>query len=219
MSLKDFGGFCCFSLNYSFTAILILYFTNKLGIEERLAIVFYHSLLLLLYLSIIFGTIIANSFIGRFTTVVLFSLVYTVGAALITTGTVETFSLPQLVFAAVGLALVTVGSGASKQCVAELGSEQFKLPDQANQAKKFLWILYYVSILGAFLGMLITPLLYSEFNCSGAGDCYPVAFGFSTVLVILSVVTFIPGVFFYTKTPVEGSMLVKVFKVIAVSSF
>lgn len=49
-----------------FSAVLTLYMRNILGFEEELAIVLYHTFIMLCYFSPIIGAIIADNYLGKF---------------------------------------------------------------------------------------------------------------------------------------------------------
>lgn len=48
-------------------------------------------------------------------------------------------------------------------------------------------------------------------------DCFPLAFGVPAVLMAVSILIFLGGKFLYKIMPIQGNMLVKVFKCIVVS--
>lgn len=91
-----------------------------------------------------------------------------------------------------GLALVALGSGGIKPCVAAFGGDQFKMPEQAAQMATFFSIFYFAINSGSLISTTITPILRHDVNCFGDDDCFPLAFGVPGMLMIVSI-----GMFLY----------------------
>lgn len=195
---------------YGLRAFLVLYLTRKLMFEEDFATVIYHVFTALVYFFCLTGAIIADSFLGRFLTVLLMSIVYAVGSCLVTVGSVEVWNLPAVVFTSVGLFLVAVGSGGIKPCVAVFGANQFKLPEQAPSLTRYFSVFYFAINLGSFLSFLVTPFLRDDVQCFGKDDCFPAAFGLPALLMIISIFVFMIGKIWYKMMPVKGNMFVKI---------
>ena len=117
----------------------------------------------------------------------------------------------------IGLALIAIGSGGIKPCVAAFGGEQFKMPQQAKQLALFFSMFYFSINLGSFISTLVTPILREDVKCLGQDDCFPFGFGLPAILMAVSIVIFIFGKFMYRILPIQGNMLLKVFKCISVS--
>lgn len=192
-------------------AFLVLYLTLKLKFEEDSATVLYHVFTALVYFFSLFGAIIADSYLGKFLTIVSMSIVYATGSCLVTAGSVEVWKLDAVTFTMVGLFLVALGSGGIKPCVAVFGANQFQLPEQENFLPRYFSIFYFAINLGSFLSILGTPFLRDDINCFGEDDCFPAAFGLPALLMIISIFVFAFGKFFYKTMPVHGNMLARVF--------
>lgn len=82
------------TLNLKFLAILALFLHRKLEFDTNASTALYHTYEFLTYFFTIFGAVIAESWLGIFKTVSSMSLVYSVGALLVTVGSIETFGLP-----------------------------------------------------------------------------------------------------------------------------
>ena len=186
--------------------------------EEDVATVIYHTFTSLVYLFSLVGAIIADSFLGRFFTILFMSIVYAIGSCLLTAGSVEVWNLPAVVFTFIGLVLVALGSGGIKPCVAVLGANQFKLPEQAELVSKFFSLFYFAINLGSFLSFLITPFLRDDIKCFGKEDCFPAAFGLPALLMIVSIFVFLFGKSMYKIMDVEGNIFLKIPRCIAVST-
>lgn len=86
-----------------------------------------------------------------------------------------------------GLALVALGSGGIKPCVAAFGGDQFKMPEQAAQMATFFSIFYFAINSGSLISTTITPILRADVHCFGDNDCFSLAFGVPGMLMIVSI--------------------------------
>ncbi|XP_070494632.1 peptide transporter family 1-like [Chironomus tepperi] len=200
---------------YGMRTILALYLTRKLLFSDDVATILYHSFTTLVYFICIFGAIIADSWWGKFNTILWLSLVYVSGSTVLTLGSVEQWNMPAKTFTFIGLALIAIGSGGIKPCVAAFGGEQFKMPQQAKQLALFFSMFYFSINLGSFISTLVTPILREDVHCMGQQDCFPFGFGLPAILMAVSIVIFVFGKFMYRILPIQGNMLVKVFKCIS----
>lgn len=87
----------------------------------------------------------------------------------------------------IGLLLIAVGSGGIKPCVAAFGGDQFKLPMQAAQMATFFSIFYFAINSGSLISTFVTPILRNDVQCFGDNDCFSLAFGVPSVLMITSI--------------------------------
>lgn len=87
----------------------------------------------------------------------------------------------------VGLALIAIGSGGIKPCVAAFGGDQFKLPEQAAQIATFFSLFYFTINSGSLISTYLTPILRKDVHCFGDDSCFPLAFGLPAVLMIVAV--------------------------------
>ena len=70
------------------SAVLSLYFTQALNYSEDQATMLYHGFNFLCYFTPILGSIIADSFFGKFKTILYLSLIYAIGEAILTVGSI-----------------------------------------------------------------------------------------------------------------------------------
>jgi solute carrier family 15 oligopeptide transporter 1 len=82
--------------------------------------------------------------------------------------------------------LISLGSGGIKPCVATFGADQFQLPDQVAQLQQYFFIFYFTINAGGFLS-IITPIFRSEVSCFGEPNCYTLAFGVPTILMVIAI--------------------------------
>ncbi|XP_014874385.1 solute carrier family 15 member 1-like [Poecilia latipinna] len=64
---------------YGMRAVLVLYFKYFLRWDDDLAISIYHTFVAFCYLTPILGAIIADSWLGKFKTIIYLSIVYAIG--------------------------------------------------------------------------------------------------------------------------------------------
>lgn len=86
-----------------------------------------------------------------------------------------------------GLALIAVGSGGIKPCVAAFGGDQFKIPEQIAQITTFFSIFYFSINCGSMISSTVTPIFRYDVSCFGEDDCFPLAFGVPAILMALSI--------------------------------
>lgn len=89
-------NYTCFESSCLFcfcSAILMLYFTQKLMFDEHTATVFYHGSTAVVYFLCIFGAIISDSWLGKFKTIIYFSSVYALGSLIIAIGAIPTLDV------------------------------------------------------------------------------------------------------------------------------
>eukprot|EP00794_Sanderia_malayensis_P017454 gene17454-19200_t len=194
---------------YGMRAVLVIYLTTMLKMQNDTATEIYHAFNMLCYFSPIIGAIIADSFWGKYKTILYISLVYALGNI-----TVAVTSIPKVLFAvqmagpAVGLLLIAIGTGGIKPCVSAFGGDQFE-QGQEEKLKTFFSIFYFAINFGSLLSTLLTPIFRSDVQCFGYG-CYPLAFGIPAVLMIVSIFIFVMGTPLYKRNPPEGNVVVKV---------
>ncbi|KAJ6632692.1 Peptide transporter family 1 [Pseudolycoriella hygida] len=75
-------------------AILFLFFNEKIGYDADDSTAAYHSYESLLFMFPVVGAIIADSWLGRYTTMVCMSLVAAVGSFIIAIGVIDAVGLP-----------------------------------------------------------------------------------------------------------------------------
>ena len=112
----------------------------------------------------------------------------------------------------VGLALIAIGTGGIKPCVAAFGGDQFKLPEQERQLQTFFSVFYFSINAGSFISTIVTPVLREDVHCFGEKTCYSLAFGVPAALMAIATVIIIMGKPLYKMNPPQGNV---VFKVVA----
>ena len=188
---------------YGLRAILPLYFVS-LGWSESASISVFMFSSAGAYFCSVFGGFIADSILGKYTTIMRFSLVYCFGMMLVAISALFTSSIGCII----GLFFVSIGTGGIKPNVASFGADQF--PPSANTSAedltRFFMIFYFSINVGSVASFIITPL--ARKYCG-----YFVAFLIPSLLLTFAVYLFWKARHFYTRKPVQGSPLSRVYKV------
>ncbi|XP_052870615.1 peptide transporter family 1-like, partial [Anopheles cruzii] len=199
---------------YGMRTVLALYLTQRLAYSADTATVIYHIFTSLAYFFPMMGAILADSWLGKFKTILYLSIVYCAGSTLIALGAIPPLQLPATSMTVLGLLFIAVGSGGIKPCVSAFGGDQFKLPEQAAQLAKFFSLFYFAINAGSLISTTLTPILREDVHCFGDANCFSLAFGVPAALMILSIAIFVCGRAMYTIKKPSGNMIVLVFKCI-----
>ncbi|XP_033172536.1 peptide transporter family 1 isoform X1 [Drosophila mauritiana] len=200
---------------YGMRTILVLYLTNKLGYNEETATVLFHTFTMLVYIFPLIGALIADGWLGKYKTILYLSLVYSLGAMVVSFGAVPLSGMPTKAVTVVGLLLIAIGTGGIKPCVSAFGGDQFSLPAQSLQLAKFFSLFYFAINAGSLISTTFTPILRADVHCFGDQDCFSLAFGVPAILMIISVVIFMAGKRLYRCQPPAGNMIFGVSRCIA----
>ena len=185
---------------YSMRAMLTLYMVEELGYSKTTAIAVFSYFSACVYFSPVLGGYLADSYLGKFSTILYFSLVYVLGIIALTVTSID--ALPWGMF--LGLGLIALGSGGIKPCVSAFGAEQYVAGSFSAEDVSRYFMAFYASInVGSILSYVITPLTRRL-----AG--YPVAFSLSAVFLGLSVIVLVVPRKSYVHVPPTGSMLKEV---------
>jgi dipeptide/tripeptide permease len=118
---------------FGFRAILVLYFTIELEFSDSQAIALFAYVTCLAYLSPLAGALLADGYLGRYTTILYFGMLYVVGLAILSSSAWYQGDVNikrGLTF--LGLFLVCVGTGGIKPCVSAFGADQVAGSMQTN---------------------------------------------------------------------------------------
>ncbi|XP_054430294.1 solute carrier family 15 member 1 [Pteronotus mesoamericanus] len=210
---------------YGMKALLILYFTRFIGWDDDLSTAIYHSFVALCYLTPILGALIADSWLGKFKTIVSLSIVYTIGQAITAISSINDLSdfnhdgtpdniAVHVALSMTGLVLIALGTGGIKPCVSAFGGDQFE-EGQEKQRNRFFSIFYLAINAGSLLSTIITPILrVQECGIHSKQACYPLAFGVPAALMAVALIVFVIGSRMYKKFQPQGNIMDKVVKCI-----
>ncbi|XP_068022467.1 solute carrier family 15 member 1 isoform X2 [Melanerpes formicivorus] len=210
---------------YGMRAVLILYFTYFLQWDDNLSTAIYHTFVALCYLMPILGAIIADSWLGKFLTIISLSIVYTIGQGVVAVSSISELTDTNrdgspdniqlhIALSMTGLILIALGTGGIKPCVSAFGGDQFD-DDQEKQRSSFFSVFYLSINAGSLISTIITPILRAE-QCGihSKQQCYPLAFGVPAALMAVSLIVFVAGSRMYKKTKPQGNIMIQVSKCI-----
>ncbi|XP_043098648.1 solute carrier family 15 member 1b [Puntigrus tetrazona] len=210
---------------YGMKAVLVLYFKYFIGWDNDLSTTIYHTFVALCYLTPILGAIIADSWLGKFKTIVYLSIVYTIGQVVMAIsaihditdtdrdGTPDNMTF-HIAMSMLGLMLIALGTGGIKPCVAAFGGDQFE--DHQEKQRSTFFSIFYLSInAGSLLSTLITPILRAqECGIYSKQSCFPLAFGVPAALMVVALIVFVVGHKMYIMESPKGNILLQVMKCI-----
>lgn len=171
------------------------------------------------YFTAIVGAVIADVYLGKYKTIVLFSMAYMVGLGLLAVSAMPWsinggFGLPGFILAT--YVFIACGTGGIKANVSTFAAEQVKdgmhpteepnvYIDSRITVESVFRYFYWAINLGAFLGMLICPII------SGLDTPYNFTYAYlvPVVMFVLGLIVFISGRSKYYVKPPSGSVLVK----------
>ena len=182
---------------YGMKGILVIFMTkymldsagNPDFMGEEEARQWYHSFTSAVYAFPLIGALLADTFFGKYRTIMWLSVVYCLGHFALALDETRTGLM-------IGLALIAVGSGGIKPCVSAHVGDQFGKSNSHLLEKVFGW--FYFSInLGAFASTLLTPWLLANY-----GPAY--AFGVPGILMALATLFFWMGRKVFIHIPAGG---------------
>ncbi|XP_031768706.2 peptide transporter family 1-like [Galleria mellonella] len=206
----------CERFSYSgMRAFLTLYLRSKLGYSDDGATETYHIFSTLVYLFPIIGGILADNYLGKFRTILYLMFVYAAGNILVAITAIPQLALPGRLCTLLGLFMITIGTGGIKPCVTAFGGDQFKFPEQEHHLAIYFSILYFNVGTGSLIAKTMSPILRSEVHCFGDKDCYSLAFGAPSIVVLISIVIFVSAKSRYVMKKPEGNIVLDFIKCIS----
>ncbi|CAN0906505.1 Protein NRT1/ PTR FAMILY 8.1 [Linum grandiflorum] len=178
------------------------------------------------YVLTLLGAFLADAYLGRFRTIMIFSCVYSVGMVMLTLSASVDGLRPQpckvrpcpkategqTAFLYGALALIALGTGGIKPCVSSFGADQFDESDRGEETKKyafFNWFFFAINM-GALLG--ITLMVYLQIK-----EGWVWGFGVPTAAMLLSVVILAAGFRSYRFQKPMGSPFTRFVQVMVAS--
>eukprot|EP00835_Amoeboradix_gromovi_P002495 NODE_143_length_17796_cov_0.252020.p3 type:complete len:513 gc:universal NODE_143_length_17796_cov_0.252020:9845-11383(+) len=188
---------------YGIKAVLFLFMTDYKHWTGDEATALIHSFNTLAYFMPLMGSILADSYWGKFRTILYLSLLYCCGSILIAIsavpGTNDQFTL-------IGLLLLAIGTGGIKPNVSSFGADQ--LIHSPRYVPLFFSMFYFSINAGSVLSMFFTPILRGDLHCFQRQDCFPAAFGVPAIFMLLATILFYCGKKYYLIVPPSNSNLV-----------
>lgn len=165
---------------YGMRVILFKYLIDELKMPRGQATEWQSLFKMACYLLPLLGGYVADRFIGKYWTIVWFSVPYVIGQLLI--------GIPNQLTLLIALSLLAMGSGVIKPNISALMGQTYdqQRPGKpALRASAFLWFYFAVNI-GATISMVLLPILRDNFG-------YQVAFLFPAGFMALALALFAAG--------------------------
>lgn len=169
---------------YGMRAILFLYMTDQIGIQNSNAMTYMSLFMAGCYFLPMLGSYIADNYIGKYWTIVGFSIPYVLGQVMV--------GIESRVFLIISLCLLAMGSGVIKPNISTLMGMTYdqQRPGQTKlRSNAFSW--FYMAInIGAFLSQFSLPLIRGIYG-------YQIAFTFPAVFMAIALIVFALGKKYY----------------------
>ncbi|MDP7005369.1 MAG: MFS transporter [Phycisphaerales bacterium] len=191
---------------YGMKGILVIFMTQYLfmlpgagneAMTRPEAMENYHLFTTAVYFFPIMGALLADIVLGKYLTIMLLSVVYCAGhGVLALMGSTEAIDLSPGIVLAIGLILISVGSGGIKPCVSAHVGDQFGKQNSHLLEKVFGWFYFSINT-GAFLSTMLTPWLLEWYGPH-------LAFGVPGVLMAIATIAFWMGRNVFIHIPAGG---------------
>ncbi len=175
---------------YGMKGILVIFMTQYLfmlpgaggeAMSDPVAMKNYHLFTTAVYFFPIFGALLADIVLGKYLTIMILSTVYCAGhGVLAMMGSSVWMDLSPGIVLAIGLILISVGSGGIKPCVTAHVGDQFGKQNALLLERVFGWF-YFAINTGAFLSTLLTPWLLEWYGPHWAFGVPGVLMGIATI--------------------------------------
>nr|CAB3266111.1 solute carrier family 15 member 2-like [Phallusia mammillata] len=184
---------------YGMRTILVLYLKYYLKWDDDTATAVYHAFTVLAYLFPLLGAVVADSWWGKYNTILWLSIVYSIGMVLNTMGAIGPIGdlTVHAVLSSIGLLVIAIGTGGIKPCVSAFGGDQFEA-EQENYRRRFFSLFYFAINAGSLVSTFVSPLIRDEVKCFG-DDCYALAFGIPAILMVVAIFLFLIGTPWYKR--------------------
>ncbi|ESN91171.1 hypothetical protein HELRODRAFT_90377, partial [Helobdella robusta] len=192
---------------YGMRAILVIFLWKALNYEKEAATAIYHTFIVLCYFSPVIGAMIADGWLGKYSTILYVSIFYALGNIVMTLSAFPINGHYTNWLAFVALVVIGFGTGGIKPCVSSFGGDQFT--DNQVREKESFFSLFYLSInIGSLISTILIPYIRGNVYCF-EDSCYSLCFGIPAILMISAVVVFSFGTKRYTRHPAGESILMK----------
>ncbi|XP_078428803.1 major facilitator superfamily protein [Wolffia australiana] len=176
------------------------------------------------FLLCLLGGFLADSFLGRFRTIIIFALVQTLGTALLAVATsmpalrppacvgeaCERASGAQMAFLYVALYTIALGTGGLKSSVSGFGTDQFDEKDEKEKAQMAFFFNRFFFFISTGTLLAVTVLVYIQDHVARSW-----AYGICSIAMFLAVLVFLAGMTKYRyKKNTKGSPIVHVLQVL-----
>ncbi|CAM8973317.1 unnamed protein product [Rhodiola kirilowii] len=216
------GNECCERLAYyGMSTNLVNYLQERLGQSNVKASNNVTNWSGTCYAMPLLGAFLADSYLGRYWTIAIFSIIYAIGMSMLTMSAAVPGLKPschdgicnangaQTAACFISLYMIALGTGGIKPCVSSFGADQFDESDVKEKKKKssfFNWFYFSINV-GAMIASSV--LVWVQMNVG-----WDWGFGVPAVAMAIAVIFFFSGSRLYRLQKPGGSPLTRMAKVI-----
>ncbi|KAF9941882.1 peptide transporter ptr2 [Mortierella antarctica] len=198
---------------YGASMLFQRYMLTHLMLEKGTATAISRGFSFFSYITTIFGAIVADKWLGKFKTILIFAILYTAGLVLLTVSSIdsleETLGLPGFLVAL--YCMISWGTGGIKSNVSTFAAEQIPAEDYPHPTKTGVTInhaitvervfrYFYMAInIGGMLGQAITPAVSEK--------AWDLAFMIPAIVFVVGIIIFALGRPKYFDRPPKGNIL------------
>ncbi len=187
---------------YGMSSILVVFMTKYLlGSSGALSVMgdeqakeWFHLFTAAVYFTPLIGAVLSDVWLGKYRTIVIFSVVYCFGFAALAWDHTR-------IGLGIGLVLIALGSGIIKPCVSANVGDQFGQRNKHLLSKMYSWFYFSINV-GACISMLACPWLLDKY---GPG----VGFGVPAAIMVFATLAFVMGRRRYVHIPPAGESVLR----------
>ena len=161
----------------------------------------------MVYFFPLISAIIADTFLGSFVTIIVFSGLYMAGLTLLSIAALPSISQTWMVYVAL-MVLIAFGAGGIKSCVNVMGASQFHPTEHQKEITRFFTFFYAAINIGAIIGGIVVPLVKQLTGSYFYSYLIPLG------SFLVATLVFVLGSPRYVKMNPQGSQVLEILKVI-----
>lgn len=191
---------------YGILPNLQLFFVDSLTVTDNSANSLINIFQALVYFTPLFSAIVADTWLGIFKTIIIFSGLYMGGLVLLCLSAIQEISQKWMVYVSL-MVFIAIGAGGIKSCVNVMGASQYHPTEHQAEITRFFTFFYASINIGALVGGFAVPITQTATNSFFIGYLIPlVSFAIATTV-------FVTGSPRYVKVEPQGSQVLEIMKV------
>lgn len=191
---------------YGLMPTLMPFLKRFLGLSDSAASAYMGWFQGIIFLTPLLSAVLADTFLGVFRTILIFSGFYMAGLLLVCLAAIEGISQPWMVHLGL-MGFMTLGSGGIKSCVNVFGAQQFHEVEHKEQMTSYFTYFYASINIGALIGGIVCPLVQESVS-------FFVAYLIPLVSFLIATTIFVSGSSRYVRILPQGSPLLKMVQVL-----
>jgi peptide/histidine transporter 3/4 len=196
---------------YGIAPNLQKFLSSTLKISANDANMFITIFQALVYFFPLISAILADTWLGSFATILIFSGLYMVGLALLCISAIPSISQNWMVYVSL-LFFIALGAGGIKSCVNVMGASQFHPTEHQKDITRFFTFFYAAINVGAIVGGIVVPLVQQ------VTDSYFISYLIPLGSFAIATFVFAVGSPRYVKMKPQGSQILQILRVIGTSA-